>query len=68
MTLFGNSAPDIEGCLHLQECFVYLGDTAGDFPEPERAVRETLALPIHPGLTPDQQAHVVESVRDFYKA
>lgn len=54
--------------MHLQECFVYLGHKAGDFPESERAARETLALPIYPGLTPEQQAHVVESVRDFYKA
>jgi len=54
--------------MHLQECFVYLGHKAGDFPESERAARETLALPIYPGLTPEQQAHVVESVRDYYKA
>lgn len=54
--------------MHLQECFAYLGHKAGDFPESERAARETLALPIYPGLTEDQQAHVVASVRDFYRA
>lgn len=53
--------------MHLQECFTYLGHGTGDFPESERAARETLALPIYPGLTEDQQAHVVGAVRDFYR-
>ena len=51
---------------HLQECFHYLGYKEGDFPESEKAAKETLALPIYPSLTFDQQKYVVESILEFY--
>ena len=52
--------------MHLQECFSYLNYKKGNFPISEHAASHTLALPIYPELTEDQQAYVVDKIKAFY--
>ena len=53
-------------CLHLQECFKYLGYKEGDFTIAEKASRHVLAIPIYPELTEEKQEYVVSKISEFY--
>ena len=53
---------------HLQECLAYLGHKEGDLPETEMAAKETLALPVFPEITEEEQDYVIESVKDFFSS
>ena len=53
--------------LHQQKCFAYLGYSRGDFPVSERLSEETLALPVFPELTMDEQAVVANAIEAFYR-
>ena len=50
---------------HLQECFSNLNYNHGDFPESEKACETSLAIPIYPELTKEQQEFVVLKIKEF---
>jgi dTDP-4-amino-4,6-dideoxygalactose transaminase len=51
--------------MHLQDCFAYLGLKEGQFPESERAAKESLAIPVYPELNDAQAKYVVEAISEF---
>jgi dTDP-4-amino-4,6-dideoxygalactose transaminase len=49
--------------LHLQACFSHLNYTTGDFPNAEVAAEQSLAIPIDPLLTEEDQVRVVQVIK-----
>jgi dTDP-4-amino-4,6-dideoxygalactose transaminase len=49
--------------LHLQPALRYLGYSAGDLPETEKAAAENLCLPLWAGITEEQQDEVVSVLK-----
>lgn len=52
--------------LHLQEVYSGLGYGEGSMPEAERASLGTMALPLYPEMSDEDQAFVVQTVRQFF--
>jgi dTDP-4-amino-4,6-dideoxygalactose transaminase len=50
---------------HLQQCFAGLKYKVGDFPEAEEACKTSLAIPVFPELTKEQQQFVVDKIKEF---
>ena len=50
---------------HLQDCFKNLNHKSGDFPESENASKTSLAIPVYPELTKEQQEYVVQKIKEF---
>jgi dTDP-4-amino-4,6-dideoxygalactose transaminase len=52
--------------LHQQKCLTDIL-TPPPMSNTEKAAKETLALPVYPGLTPDMQEYVVKTIAQFYR-
>lgn len=52
--------------LHQQQCLTR-NTTPAPMAHAEKAARETLALPIYPGLSAQMQEYVVKSISEFYR-
>jgi dTDP-4-amino-4,6-dideoxygalactose transaminase len=52
--------------IHLSPAYAWLGHKAGDFPVTERVAAQVLSLPMFPGMSDEQAAHVVTSVRAYF--
>jgi dTDP-4-amino-4,6-dideoxygalactose transaminase len=53
--------------LHLQPCYADLGYGPGSLPVTERAAQETLALPMFPELTDNEQQLVARRIAEYWR-
>jgi dTDP-4-amino-4,6-dideoxygalactose transaminase len=54
--------------IHLSTAGRALGHAEGDFPVTEAQAARILSLPVYESLSPDQHAHVCETIRAFYSS
>lgn len=54
--------------LHLQPAFSSLGYRAGSMPQSEAACLDSLALPMYPELSEEDQERVVRAIGEFYRS
>ena len=54
--------------IHMQPAARSLGYRADDFPMAKKLSETILSLPLYPGLTEAQQAHLHRCIRDFLRA
>jgi dTDP-4-amino-4,6-dideoxygalactose transaminase len=52
--------------IHLQKAYAHAGWKPGDFPVAEKYARQTLSLPMFPGITVEQQDYVAKCIREFF--
>ncbi len=52
--------------LHLQPAYVQFGYQKGDFPVAEALCNTVLSLPIHTEMDPEEQAFIIEKVKQFF--
>ena len=52
--------------VHAQPAYAYLGYHAGQLPVAERLCESVLSLPIHPLLTKEQVAYIIECIEAFF--
>jgi dTDP-4-amino-4,6-dideoxygalactose transaminase len=52
--------------IHMQEAYVSLGYSQGDFPNTEQASSEILSLPMYAELQTSQIDYVAKAIKDFY--
>ena len=53
--------------LHLQPCYTDLGYAKGAFPVAERLAQESLALPVHGDVTPEDVEYICGTIQRFYR-